>query len=129
MHFLLYTLLFFTPYAAFAEAVVKITPSEKFAKYSNEELQKHVWELERAVVQLQAQVAKLTEAPKASIEAVPAAASVVLGAKWYCRIRTRGYVYTGVGKTKESAAAKSFANCKDVYGKDTMYCRDMECGQ
>lgn len=96
--------------------VFRIEIGKDFKAYSNEDLQRRVWELERAVGQLQAKIFQLEtakpEAPKT----------------WSCIINAMGEEYNGAGDTKASATDAAMNNCRKN-SKDTFFCKSPRCEQ
>ena len=98
------------------ENVFRIEIGKDFKTYSNNELQRRVWELERAVGQLQMKVFQLEtakpEAPKT----------------WSCIVSAMGEEFNGAGDTKASATNAAMDNCRKN-AKDTFFCKTPKCEQ
>ena len=97
--------------------VFRIEIGKDFKSYSNEDLQRRVWELERAVGQLQVKIFQLEttakpEAPKT----------------WGCIVNAMGEEYNGAGDTKASASEAAMSNCRKN-SKDTFFCKSPRCEQ
>jgi hypothetical protein len=102
--------------AAFAGDVFRIEVGKDYNRYSDSDLRRRVWELERAVEQLQARVFNLEAKP-------------VEVASWICSIRAMGDNFTGTGATKAVATAKVMEACKQGRKGDTFFCKDPTCEQ
>jgi hypothetical protein len=98
------------------ENVFKIEIGKDFKSYTSSDLQRRVWELERAVAQLQAKVFQLEaakpEAPKT----------------WVCTVSAMGEEFTGAGDTKATATNAVMENCRKS-AKDTFFCKHPKCDQ
>ena len=104
---------------ASAESIFRIEMGRDYRGYSQEELQRRVWELERAVAQLQQRVFQL----EVSKPAAPAADS------WLCSIEAMGTTYTGTGATKAVASSSAMDKCKAGRNGDGFFCKEAKCSQ
>lgn len=103
-----------------SDTVFRIDIGKDFTSYSNADLQRRVWELERAVGQLQMKVFQLeTAKPEAKPEAVKT---------WSCIVSAMGEEYNGAGDTKASATNAAMDNCRKN-SKDTFFCKNPRCEQ
>lgn len=114
-------LLFTLP--AYSEDLVKIEIGTDYKNYSTSELQRRVWELERAVNQLQVRMAVL-ETKQAQLASVPAASD-----SWICKVTAMGTDYIGTGATKAIATQTAVDKCKMGRGGDGFFCKDPKCDQ
>lgn len=116
----LLALFFLAPLSGYGAAeVYRIESGNDYNRYSERELRKRVWELERAVAQLQARVFQL--------EGTPASAPVV--DSWACTVKAMGQSYVGTGPTKAVATAKAQESCKTGQNGSTFHCSTPECSQ
>ena len=90
--------------------------------YSERELRRRVWELERAVAQLQERIYDLEVAPPA---APPVVEPVVT--PWTCTVTAFGKVYSATSNTQSQARATALTQCSNA--TNAMHCDDMVCGQ
>ena len=110
---------FFTVSTAHAESVFRIEIGKDYKSYSNQDLQRRVWELERAVFQLQQrvfqlEVSKPTEAPADT---------------WICSVTAMGTTYTGTAASKAVAKARALDSCKAGRNGDGFFCDKISCEQ
>lgn len=103
----------------FAEEVFRIEIGKDYQKYSQTDLQRRVWELERAVAQLQQRVFHLEGKP----QNYPASVDT-----WICTIKAMGTIHTGTGASMPVAKAKVIEACKSARG-DSFFCKDPSCEQ
>lgn len=82
--------------------VFKIEIGKNYDSYSNNELRRRVWELERAVRQLQDQVFHLS-----MNQGRPGHG----GNQWTCMIQSFGKTFTSTRSTKSAATAKVLKDC------------------
>lgn len=101
---------------AFADDVFRIEVGKDYRGYSDSDLRRRVWELERAVGQLQARIYHLEAAP---VKTVPD--------EWVCSIKAMGNNYTGTGPSKALATNKVMEECKTGQKGDTFFCKDPKC--
>ena len=111
------TMLLFKSMAS-AEEVVRIEVGKNYEKYSDSDLRRRLWELERAVYQLQTRIFEL-ESPK----------NRQGNDSWVCTISTIGNKFIGTGATKAVAIAKAMESCKDGNKGDGFFCRSPSCEQ
>ncbi len=102
---------------ASAEEVFRIEVGKR-ASSSSSELQHRVWELERAVSQLQQKVFSLENKNPTSPSDT-----------WLCTVKAMGNTYTGTGGSKAVAKSKAIDSCKAARGGDGFFCKDAECEQ
>lgn len=111
--------------SAFAEEPIRIEVGRSYEKYSNEELRRRVWQLERAVEQLQRQVFELAVRPGSppSNTVMPP----VTGAMWTCQMQSFGKTHVSSGVTKASALAQVLKKCSDA--TNAIHCKesDVKC--
>lgn len=106
-----------------AEEVFRIEVGRDYNSYSQRDLQRRVWELERAVAQLQSRVFEL-ELSRAT-RPVPTATPAV--DNWICRVTAMGVTYTGTGGSKAVAEHKAIETCKEK--TDDFFCSGAKCSQ
>ena len=105
-------------YAGF-EAVFVIKPKESSTNYSNEDLKMRIWELEKAVFQLQQKVFALelngaNQAPKV---------------KYTCYMSVFGKTFTATDESEMKAKANTISDCSKSY--NAMHCgeENIKCGK
>ncbi|MBL7689448.1 MAG: hypothetical protein JNJ49_15535 [Bdellovibrionaceae bacterium] len=103
-----------------AEEVFRIEVGRDYNNYSQRDLQRRVWELERAVQQLQARVFQL----EYSRVAAPAPKPVDT---WICKVNAMGVTYSGTGATKAVAEQAAIEDCKAK--AEDFFCKDAKCSQ
>ena len=86
---------------------------------SNADLQRRVWELERAVAQLQMKVFQL------QVEGTAAAQKE----DWLCTVSARGTDYTGTGRSKAVASSRATESCRKANSGDGFFCNPPSCEQ
>ncbi len=91
---------------------------ESSKENSNSDLQRRVWELERAMFQLQQKVYHLDETKN---EAKPDS--------WVCTFEAMGELYTGTGGSKAVATSKALEACKNAHKGDGFFCKSVKCEQ
>jgi len=101
-----------------AAEVYRIESGHDYNRYSDRELRKRVWELERAVTQLQARVFQL--------EGTPQTAPVD---NWACTVKAMGQSYVATGPNKAVASAKAQENCKIGQSGNSFHCSAPDCTQ
>ena len=92
---------------------VRIEHAANYDHYTNDELRRRVWQLERAVAQLQDQVFQL---------AVREGNSESGSNPWTCRMDAFGTTYVAAGNTRASALAQVIKKCSD--GSNAIHCPD-----
>lgn len=101
-----------------AESIFKIEYGKDYRDYTNQELQRRVWELERAVWQLQQRVFQLettkTEEAKAT---------------WVCTITAMNQPFTGTGTTKALATKDATDKCISGNNGNGFFCKNPRCEQ
>ncbi len=107
-----------------AEEVFRIEVGSDYNRYSQRDLQRRVWELERAVAQLQSRVFAL-ELSRAT-SPVPTATPPALET-WICKVTAMGVTYTGTGASKAVAEHKAMETCKEK--ADDFFCKEAKCAQ
>ena len=114
--FVAFLLLTFVAVTAYSEEIFKIEVGRDYKKYSNNDLQRRVWELERAVWQLQQKIYHLeTHKPTAAVDT------------WVCTIDAMGNTYTGTGPSKAIATMKAVESCKAGNNGSGFFCKDAKC--
>ena len=110
-----------------ADEPYRIEVGTNYSKYSNEELRRRVWQLERAVAQLQNQVFELAirNGGNGGNNMVPA--PVHSGGSWTCQIQSFGKTHVAGGNTKASALAQVLKKCSDA--TNAIHCKegDVKC--
>lgn len=94
---------------------VRIEPGASYRGYSNDDLRRRVWQLERAVAQLQAQVFQL------AVSGTPSAAAPN---PWTCQIQSFGSTHVASGSTRASALALTLKKCSDA--TNAVHCKESE---
>jgi len=112
--FILLATLMFLPVQA--RNIFKIRPDTSYQRHRGQDLERRIWELERAVSQLQDQVFSINSNNQAALNRTP----------WSCTITAMGQRYHGVGKSKAEAESKAFKDCKTAR-KNTFFCKDAAC--
>ncbi len=92
---------------------------KSYEGYSNEELRRRVWQLEKAVSQLQQQVFQLAIKGNSTISNS--------GAPWTCQIQSFGKTHIAAGSTRASALAQVLKKCSDA--TNAIHCNepDVKC--
>lgn len=108
--------------SAHAEEIFRIEVGRDYNRYSQRDLQRRVWELERAVSQLQARVFELELSNLKSPTPTPAPLET-----WLCKISAMGVTYTGTGATRAVAEHKVMETCKEK--ADDFFCKNPTCSQ
>lgn len=96
-----------------AEDIIRIEVGKNYDKYTNEELRRRVWNLEKAVAQLQDQVFQL---------AIRNGGSGRVNNNWTCQIQSFGKTHVASGNTKASALAQVLKKCSDA--TNAIHCKD-----
>ncbi len=104
MKYLSVLVLLLCPLPSHAIEPIRIEVGKNYEGYSNEELRRRVWQLERAVAQLQDQVFQL---------AIRDGAGHGSG-NWTCHIQSFGTTHVASGNTKASALAQVLKKCSDA---------------
>ena len=113
MKFLLIALLGLTQIPAQADDVFRIQVDRSYRRHKNQDLERRIWELERAVAQLQDKVFHLQSGNSKN-------------KMWVCTITAVGENYKGVGQSKAQAEMRAFKDCKDKR-KNTYFCKNAKC--
>lgn len=108
--------------SANAEEIFRIEVGRDYNRYSQRDLQRRVWELERAVSQLQARVFELELSRLKAPSPTPAPLET-----WLCKISAMGVTYTGTGATRAIAEHKVMETCKEK--ADDFFCKNPTCAQ
>lgn len=105
------------------ETIIRIESGSNYDKYSNEDLRRRVWELERAVQQLQNQVFQLAMNGNDSGSTFNGN-----GNNWTCQMSSFGKTLVSSGNTRASALAQVLKKCAD--NSNAVHCReaDAKCG-
>ena len=106
-----------------AEEVFRIEVGRDYNSYSQRDLQRRVWELERAVAQLQSRVFELE---LSRVKPVPTATPATVDT-WICKVTAMGVTYTGTGGSKAVAEHKAIESCKEK--TDDFFCKEAKCSQ
>jgi hypothetical protein len=101
-----------------AENVFRIEIGKDFRSYTQSDLQRRVWELERAVAQLQIRVFELEVKPIAS----PTVDT------WSCTVNAQGTSFSGTGGSKAVASSVASEKCRKE-ARDAFFCGSPECSQ
>ncbi len=107
---------------ASADPIFRIEVGKDYQQYSDNDLRRRVWELERAVAQLQARVFQLEATPRGTTIITPVQAE-----SWLCTISAMGKESSGTGATKAVAAHKAIEECKKT--GDSFFCKNPQCSQ
>lgn len=110
----LFAVLAFLPLqTARAEDVIRIEIGSNYDRYSNEELRRRVWQLERAVAQLQSRVFQLeVSGPKVETKT------------WTCILQSFGTTHTASASTRTAALAMVLKKCSDA--TNAIHCRESD---
>ncbi len=102
---------------AYALEPIRIEVGKNYSGYSNDELRRRVWQLERAVAQLQDQVFQLALKNEGHSNDL-----------WTCTIQSFGKTHVAAGNSKASALAQALKKCSDA--TDAIHCKesDVKCG-
>lgn len=103
-----------------AEEVFRIEVGRDYNNYSQRDLQRRVWELERAVQQLQVRVFQLEYSRVAAPTPKPVDT-------WICKVNAMGVTYSGTGATKAVAEQAAIEDCKAK--AEDFFCKDAKCSQ
>lgn len=107
--------------SAQSQDIFRIEVGKDFHQYSNVDLQRRVWELERAVMQIQQRVFNLEVSKTAPIVVAPAVAQET----WVCTVTAFTKTYTGTGTTKALATLQTTQSC--TAENSAMFCKDVKC--
>lgn len=99
----------FSCLSTFAAEPIRIEVGSDYKKYSNEDLRRRVWQLERAVAQLQDQVFQLAMKNNGGT-----ASTATPNNLWTCQIQSFGKTHVASGNTKASALAQVLKKCSDA---------------
>lgn len=102
-----------------AQEIFRIDVGKSYESYSESDLKRRVWELERAVAQLQSQVFQL---------AVNGVATQPQAREWTCQISAFGKHFDETRPTKAAATAAVIKKC--AAATHVMHCSDdqVKCG-
>ncbi len=116
-----------------AREFIKIDIGQDYQKYSTSDLQKRVWELERAVDQLQEKVSRLERSGRNTSHVIIAAPEKAperpAEETWLCTVNTVNSAYSGTGTTKAIASKNALENCKKARNDDGFFCKNPTCEQ
>lgn len=101
---------------------IRIEVGKDYEGYSNEELRRRVWQLERAVSQLQDQVFELAIRDNGTRISIPTTAM------WTCTIQSFGKTHVSTGMTKAAAQADALKKCSDATNAVHCHDSDVKCG-
>jgi hypothetical protein len=104
-----------TSFQAQAIEPIRIEIGGSYDGYSNEELRRRVWQLERAVNQLQDQVFQMATRDGGRRERTK---------DWSCRLQSFGKTHVSSGNTKASALAQVLKKCSDA--SNAVHCSESE---
>ena len=107
-----------------AEEIFRIEVGRDYNRYTQRDLQRRVWDLERAVAQLQARVFELELSRLKNPSPTPAPPALDT---WLCKISAMGVTYTGTGATRAIAEHKVMETCKEK--ADDFFCKNPTCSQ
>lgn len=105
--------------SVFASDITIVMPGKDYGKYTNDELRMRIWNLEKAVMELQQKVFALQISQTA-----PAGAG-----QWTCMIKNFGKTFTSTAPTKMKAMADVVSDCSKA--SNAVHCDEDEvkCGQ
>jgi len=109
-----------------AEDIFRVQIGSSNDHYSNQELVQRVWQLERAVYQLQSRIFKLELAGSmGNIGNI--SAPIAKDKSWTCVIQSFGTTYTKTATTRGAAQAQVLRDCSEA--TSAMHCRpsDVKC--
>lgn len=136
-----YIILFFILFVSFnsaADSLFKIEVGQDYHKYSQSDLQRRVWELERAVSQLQQRIVDLERNEMNARNNNHGREDYYdrtnhhrngLKDSWFCTIKAMGKIHTGTGITRAVASERAMNNCKDANRGDSFFCSSISCTQ
>ncbi len=103
---------------AFCADIVVIRPEDSYSNYSNENLRRRVWELEKAVAQLQRKVFELELGSQSQPPPT----------KFTCYIQAFGKTFTSTKDTRSEALANVMSKCSQE--NNAMFCTEekAKCG-
>lgn len=102
----------FTAFHAQAIDPIRIEIGKNYEGYSNAELKRRVWQLERAVNQLQEQVFQLAMRDSSNRGS----------GNWTCSLQSFGKTHVAGGNTKASALAQVLKKCSDA--SNAIHCKE-----
>lgn len=105
------------PHSTFATQPIKIEIGKSYEGYSNDELRKRVWQLEKAVAQLQDQVFQLAIKDNSQPTS-----------EWTCQIQSFGKTHVASGKTESKARSMVVKKCSEASNAIHCDAKDAECG-
>ncbi len=108
------------PTTARAVEPIKIQIGSDYSTYSNDELRRRVWQLERAVDQLQQQVFQLALRGDSG--------GAVGGPIWTCHMESFGKTLVASGATRSAALAIVLQKCSDATNAVHCHESDVKCG-
>lgn len=101
---------------------IRIEIGKNYDRYSNEELRRRVYDLERAVAQLQAEVFHLSVRDRLN-PTYPAPAATP-AKEWTCTLQAFATTYVGEGSTRAKALASVIKQCSDA--TNAIHCKDSD---
>ena len=103
----------------FAGDITVVMPGKEYGKYSNDELRQRIWNLEKAVMQLQQKVFAMEISQTNTASA----------GSWTCMIKSFGKSFSSTAPTKTKAMADVIADCSKA--TNAVHCDEDEvtCGQ
>jgi hypothetical protein len=102
---------------AFGEEIIRIQVGKDYDGYSNEEMRRRLWQLERAVQQLQSRVFQLEMQGERPVP-------IVLSQNWTCILQSFGTTHTASSSTRTAALAMVLKKCSDA--TNAIHCRESE---
>jgi len=106
--------LFFLP--AQGRNVFKIQPESVYKRHKGQDLERRIWDLERAVSQLQDQVFHLSKSGNTNRSKN----------SHYCYVEAMGERYPGIGSTEAEAKKNAIVTCKTAR-KNSFFCKAPKC--
>lgn len=104
------------PTVLYADAVFRIEVGDNYDRYSDHDLRRRVWELERAVLQLQQKVFELQTNP------------VPDSKKWTCYIQVFNQTFSSTEATETAAKVAVMQTCSKKF--TALHCQEriVKCG-
>ena len=96
------------------EQVYRIDTGGDYRYYSNDDLRRRVWELERAVMQLQSEVFRLSIQNQSS--------GFRPGGLWTCQVQAFGKTHVASNSSRNTAVALVLKKCGDA--SNPIHCRE-----
>jgi hypothetical protein len=106
------------PFQVHAVEPIRIEFGQNYDGYTNDELRRRVWTLERAVAQLQAQVFQL---------AMNNSGPSPVNGLWTCEMQSFGKTHTATAPTRISALSKVLKKCSEATNAVHCHESDVTC--